>query len=509
MASSGRTIAIGGFQHETNTFAPRLADYADFAEGGGWPGLTRGRALFADVAGINIPIAGFIEQARDLGHRLTPLSWAATEPSSYVTEDAFERITGQIIADLQALSDLDAVYLDLHGAMVTEHLQDGEGETLRRVRAVIGPDIPLVASLDLHSNTTPLMVEQADALIAYRTYPHIDMAATGARAARHLDALLKGGTARHKAFRQLPFLIQITGGCTLYDPAQGVYEQLEALETQTVPSLSFAAGFSPADIWHAGPSVVAYGDSPAAAETAADVLTAYAAAREADFVKEFWTPSGAVARAIAVARTAGKPVVLADTQDNPGAGAESDTVGLLTELVKQDARDAALAIICDPEAAAAAHEAGQGAEIAIGLGAKSGQPGHAPYEARYRVQALSDGRFTCTGPFYQGARMHLGPMARLSLGGVQIIVSTRKTQAADQEIFRHLGLEPTQQKILALKSSVHFRADFQPIAAEVLVVKAPGPNPIDHLELPYRNLRPGLRLVPNGPVFQAAARQDG
>ena len=176
-------IAIGGFQHETNSFAPTKASFEEFAQAGGWPGLTRGPALFDAVAGINLPISGFIEEARQAGHELMPLSWAQATPSADVTEDAFERIAGQILEDLRDLRHLDAVYLDLHGAMVCEHLEDGEGEILARVRRLVGPDLPVVASLDLHANITPAMVRLSDALVAYRTYPHVDMADTGARAA--------------------------------------------------------------------------------------------------------------------------------------------------------------------------------------------------------------------------------------------------------------------------------------------------------------------------------------
>jgi microcystin degradation protein MlrC len=196
--------------------------------------------------------------------------------------------------------------------------------------------------------------------------------------------------------------------------------------------------------------------------------------------------------------------VLADTQDNPGAGANSDTVGLLAALVRNGATGAALATLYDPEVAAIAHRAGEGATINIGLGAKSGLPGHQPYHAAYRVERLGDGNFTATGPFYRGSRVRLGPMALLSLDGVRIVVASRKQQAADQAVFRHLGIEPAEQKILALKSSVHFRADFQPIAEQILIVAAPGPNLADHRQLAYRRLRPGLRIMPLGPIYRGA-----
>ncbi len=497
-------IAVGGFHHETNTFAPSKATYDDFARAGGWPGLTRGSALFDAVAGINLPITGFIDTAGQQGHELLPLVWANATPSAEVTEEAYERIAGQIIEDLEALlasGALDAVYLDLHGAMVSEHLQDGEGELLGRVREAIGAERPLVASLDLHANVSPEMVERADALIAFRTYPHVDMAETGARAARHLDALLTGSRARHKAFRQLPFLIPITSGCTLRNPAKGLYEKLAATEGSEVASLSFACGFGPADTWHCGPSMFAYATSQVAADRAVDTLYDQACAQEAEFVANIWQPTAAVAHAVAAAREAGGPIILADTQDNPGAGANSDTVGLLEELVRQRAAGAVLAILFDPEAAAAAHEVGEGAELAIGLGAKSGPEGHRPFHADFRVERLGDGRITGSGPFYRGARMQLGPMALLRLGGVRIVVASRKLQPADQEIFRHLGVEPVKQKILVLKSSVHFRADFESLAREILIVAAPGPNPVNHLELTYRRLRSGVRLMPSPAVL--------
>lgn len=224
-------------------------------------------------------------------------------------------------------------------------------------------------------------------------------------------------------------------------------------------------------------------------------------AREAEFGGKIWGTEEAVAYAIARSKKATRPIVLADSQDNPGGGGNSDTVGLLEELVQQGAENTALAILVDGDVAAAAHAAGEGASLTTALGAKSGLPGHEPLEATFKVECLGDGRFTGTGPFYRGARMDLGPMALLRLGGVGIVVGTRKIQAADQAIFRHLGVEPGEQKILVVKSSVHFRADFQPIAEEVLVVASPGPNALDYSQLTYNNLRPDLRLMPMGQVL--------
>src|SRR6188508_2709163 len=175
-------IAIGGFQHETNTFAPSKADYNAFEQGGGWPPLTFGDAIAPRLDGANIPATGALAALHAAGHRTPGTAWGAASPSAHVTKDAFERIVGEMTARLAQAGRVDGVYLDLHGAMVTEHLDDGEGETLARVRRVVGPGVPIVASLDLHANVTRRMTGIADGLVAYRTYPHIDMAATGKRA---------------------------------------------------------------------------------------------------------------------------------------------------------------------------------------------------------------------------------------------------------------------------------------------------------------------------------------
>ncbi len=493
-------IAVGGFQHETNTFAPSKAELEDFTKGGGWPALSRGEAMFGSIAGVNLPAAGFVEASRERGWTPVPLAWAGATPSSYVTDEAFETIAGYILDGLEHAGSLDAVYLDLHGAMVTESHQDGEGELMRRARNLLGDEIPILVSLDLHANVTPEMMELATALASYRTYPHVDQALTGAAAARLLGLMdERGGRAFAKALRQLPFLIPLTSGCSLIEPAKSIYGTLDQLEIDGVDSVSFNAGFSPADIYHAGPTAAVVGTDRAAVEATADRLAEAVLAQEAAFGGDIMSAADGVAHAKRRAEGAGRPIVLADTQDNPGAGGNGDTVGLLAELVRQEAAGAALGLLYDPAAAERAHQLGVGAEGDFALGSLSGLPGHEPLTVKAKVAAVGDGRFTCTGPFYLGARMDLGPMARLTIGGVDVAIASKKVQAGDQEMFRHLGLEPSERTILALKSSVHFRAHFQPIAEEVVVVAAPGPNPVDHLALDYRNLRGGLRLMPNGP----------
>ncbi len=492
-------IAVGGFQHETNTFAPTKADLDAFVTGGGWPGLLEGDAVFSGTEGINLPVAGFVQAARGAGHELVGLAWAAAEPSDVVTERAYETIAGKISDRLAVAGPIDALYLDLHGAMVAEHLPDGEGELLRRLRMQVGPDLPIVVSLDLHANVSLEMAEEADLLTIYRTYPHIDMAETGARAAALLDRLLAGGL-QYRGYRQIPFLIPLTAGCTDQEPAAGLYRALAELERETGTALSFACGFSPADTPVCGPTVLAYADTEVEAERLVAHLADLVSGEEARFASQIYSAEEGVAEALKLAAAAEKPIVLADTQDNPGAGGNGDTVGLLQALVAQGAEGAVLGLLADAESAAQAHALGEGASARFTLGAKSGIPGHEPFETEARVVKLGDGRFTCTGPFYLGSRMELGPMALLEVGGVKVALCSRKTQAADQEMFRHLGVEPIEAPILGLKSSVHFRADFTPIAEAILVVAAPGPNPVDHLKLDYKRLRPGIRLMPLGPT---------
>src|SRR4030088_3052627 len=214
-------IAVGGFLHETNTFAPTKATYADFVHGGGWPAMAHGADVLKVMRKINVGLAGFVETAEAKGWDMVPTISCGASPSAHVTEDAFERIVKVMIEGIAAAGPLDAVYLDLHGAMVTEHFDDGEGEILARVRKAIGNDLPLVVSLDLHANVTPEMVEHADALIAYRTYPHIDMVGTGRAAANNLALLLRTGRKFAKAFRQLPFLIPNSWQCTNDQPTRG------------------------------------------------------------------------------------------------------------------------------------------------------------------------------------------------------------------------------------------------------------------------------------------------
>ncbi len=486
-------IAVGGFQHETNTFAPTKATLATFEQGGGFPALVAGADLFDAVAGINLPITGFIDAFKSTSHTLLPLAWAAASPSAHVTNEAFETITGLLIEGIRKATP-DAVYLDLHGAMVSEQFDDGEGEVLRRVREVVGAGVPILASLDLHANVSEQMLDLADVLIAYRKYPHTDMAETGDRTAHYLRMLADGMAKSAPQVRRLPFLIPINAQCTDMQPAKQIYEMLAGLESRIVKSLSFTPGFPAADIADCGPMIWGYGTDAAQTQRAVDTLAD--AVESAQWDAEIFSPDAAVKRALQLSANASKPVVIADTQDNPGVGGTSDTTGMLRALLANRVSRAALGIIVDSPAAQIAHAAGIGTTINLALGGKSGIAGDAPFQGQFIVEAIHDGKFTCTGLFFRGARMNLGLSACLRIEGVRIVVASRKCQLADQEMYRYVGIEPTTQAILVNKSSVHFRADFTPIAHAVLVAKAPGAMPADPRDLPWTKLRVGMRLSP-------------
>ena len=492
-------IAVGGFHHETNCFVTPETDFAYFMSHRDRPPLVRGRDVIEWLSGTSFALSGFLAELAS-AHTMVPLLWTSGGAGGLVTADAYERIAGELIGMLSAAMPVDAVYLDLHGAMVSAPFEDGEGELLRRVRAVVGDKVPVLISLDYHANVTPLMVEATDGLVGYRTYPHIDRPETGRHAASIMRLLLERGRPEGRALRKLPFLIPLNDQCTMVEPSKGVVARSVVAEGDIV-DLSYLAGFPPSDLYWCGPAVIAHAWSQASADRAADALTRDIVLREPDFAVPMVSPEAGVAEAIAIARRASRPVVICDTQDNPGCGATADTTGVLEALIAAKAEGAVVGYLCDAEAAAAAHKAGIGAEIEIALGGRSGPAGVRPVRGRFKILALGDGRMRTTGLVSGGRDVDLGPMAHLGIGGVSVAVTTKRMQALDKAPFLHLGIVPEQQRILALKSTCHFRAEFEPIAEKVIVVIAPGGYLADPAAYPYRRLRTGVRLRPLGPDF--------
>ena len=468
-------IAIGGFLHESNSFAPRPTRYIDFVQPGGFPALIAGAGLFDAVRGASVPIAGAIEAAA--GASLVPLAWGFANPAGPVQDEAFERIAALIFAGLSVALDkapLDGVYLDLHGAAVAESFPDMEGELLRRVRAIVG-DIPLTISLDPHCNLTRRMVDLCDAVVPFRTYPHVDMPAAGAQAMTLLLARIARGKPWARAFRQVDFFIPLPSQCTCFRRCSRCGDaRADLAAVEGVAELAFCFGFPYADFADCGVAAGCLCGNPGAGRCRRSGLAGIIAAREATFRLEVIPAEEAVARAIATSATASRPVVIADTQDNPGGGGHGDTPGLLAELVRQNAQGALVALINDDASAAACHDAGEGPRSALDLGGKSNG---VPLTVQAAVMKLTDGNFVGTGPMAKGNPADRRA-ERPDTGNARGAGDPRQPQDAGAGP----GADPSCRhravivQNLVLKSSVHFRADFQPIAETVIVAAAPGPG---------------------------------
>jgi len=501
---SKKRVAIAGFQHETNTFSPIPATYQDFVRADSWPGMLRGAEIPSQTLGMNLPIAGMVSEAeKHTDVELVPLLWCAAEPSSQVADDAFDRITSEITQLITDAAPLDGICLDLHGAMVTESHDDGEGEFLAQLRTAIGNDMPISVSLDLHANISSRMVEKSSSVAIYRTYPHLDMADTGARAFANLIAHLDGWRPQ-KAFRQLPFLISLPAQNTGQEPARTMYETATITASQPGLEVDIAMGFTAADTVHTGPSILAYHENQAKADAAATDLYRRMTSSEMAFVRQF--PDADEAVYLAMKTEIGKPVVIADVQDNPGAGATSDTTGLLKALVSHQAQNAVIGLVHDPETAEQAHNAGVGEVFTADLGGKHHIADQPSFSAEFKVKHLSSGNVTYTGKMYGGGVAVLGKSALLQVvaddSDVQVIVTSERSQCLDQALFAEFGVNLENCSIVVVKSTVHYRADFEPIAARVIEAATPGSFLCDMARTPYRNLRNGVRIEPGGKPFK-------
>ncbi|RYI99842.1 MAG: M81 family peptidase, partial [Acetobacteraceae bacterium] len=311
-------IAIGGFQHESHSFAPIPTGWQEFIKPGGFPGLQRPATLVETLRHTSVPCAGAIEVAEAAGATIAPLTWCFANPAGPVTAEAFERIAALLVGALSDALDegpLDGIFLELHGAMVAVGFDDAEGELLRRVRAVVGEAMPITVSLDPHANMTRMMTDLADALVPYRTYPHVDMKPAGAQAMRLLLERIKRGRPWAKAFAEVDFLIPLTMQCTMVPPMSLVLEAREALSVQHgAVELAFCFGFPYADFPGCGVAIAAYAETQGAADAAVAGLKSYMDSHEPEFAGGVAPAAEGVAQAIGIARGASKPVVMADTQ---------------------------------------------------------------------------------------------------------------------------------------------------------------------------------------------------
>ena len=507
MATPFFSAAIG---HETNTFAvtpTRLADF-DFA---GAPAVDaspeRIRGRFRGTRTVH---GGYLAAAAELGFELEPLLWAYATPSGVVQQAAYEELAAVLLERLSRRgreAGCRGVLLDLHGAMVSEHLEDVEGDLIERTRAALGADLPLVVTVDLHANVTARMAAHADAIVGFEEYPHVDAFDRGVQAGRLIHAAAAGSLRPRLAYVQLPLVTMPPKQCTLRAPARDLLHR--ARETARRPGVldaTIAHGFPFADIHDAGTSVLVTADGSAeqAAVCAAELAGAVWRRR-----REFDVALTPVADAVRYARDkATGLVVLADGSDNPGGGGPCDGTVVLRELLATGAEDAVVAVIADPEVVAAAAAAGAGEEIDVRLGGKTDRRHGDPVALRAQVRLLSDGRFVTRSRMGAGGVTEMGRTAVLQCGGVRVVVTERRVQPLDAELLRSVGIEPREQRLVALKSAVHFRSTYEQIAERIFDLDTPGVHRPDFAAYRYRRLRPGVYPLDRNARYRPPSAPD-
>lgn len=471
-------------KHETNTFSPVPTPIGRFGNGG--PAF--GAAARAAYEGTATPLGAFIRMAGERGAEIATPVAAEAWPSGPVEDEAYRRLTEPI---LEAVAKgCDAVLLDLHGAMVTETLEDGEGHLLARIRE-IAPEVPVGVALDLHGNLTEAMVSNATAVAGFKTYPHVDMYETGERVGRAILDLLDGRARPAMAWGNRPMIPHIMRQGTDEAPMRDLVARARRLERDGLLAVSVFGGFPHADIRDAGLSVVAVADGDdAAAEAACREILDMAWDRRAEFVYRREPAAEAIARAKALPDG---PVLLLDHEDNCGSGGTQDVTLVLGEMLRQGLTDAVAFAIHDPAAVARMAEAGVGAEIELDLGGKLPMPGIGaeprPLRVRGTVRLIGDGQYTIRGPMYTGVRVGMGRTAVLESAGVEIVVIERHHEPWDVGCLLSLGIDPAAKRFVMLKSRVHWRAGFWPVVRHVVECAGEGVTTSDYARLDFRRLR--------------------
>ena len=487
------TVLSAEFITENNTFKKGLTELRDFRA----DTLALGRdAIDLRGAAENTELAGFLAAAEELGWTLVHAVSATAAPAGPVSREAYEHIAG-IICDVARAQrgQLDGVLLGLHGAQVVEFCEDGEGELLRRLRQVVGPDLPIAVTLDLHANATREMVELAQIWVSFKTYPHVDIRFAGHRAAHLLHAAMAGQTLPASLHRAPPMLEEATSGRSDAGPMVEAYARARTEERERgILSVSLNAGFAEADIRDAGPSVVVTYDRavPGAAARGAAIAKAHARAvwdARHDGNHDILSVEEAarIARDFDASRG---PLVIADYADNPGAGAYGDATNLLRALLDADVANAAFAPMVDPLVAEELHRHCEGDVVTVDLGGKN-DPGFGggPLRLTGRIMRLSDGAFRGDGPMLGGLQRSYGTTAVLRVNGIDILVVTEPEQVLDRQQLAAFGIMPAERSVLALKSMQHFRAAFEPLAGQVIVCDSGALATPDLARKPYRNVR--------------------
>ncbi len=483
-------VVVAGMSHETNTFSPVVTDLARFSRGARPPA---GEEAIDIYRGTATCLGGYLAVCEENGFDVVLPIAAAAPPSGPVEDDVFEYICERIVGAVAA--GCDAVMLDLHGAMVTRSHDDGEGELLRRLRAVRA-DVPIAVALDMHANLFGAIVEHATVVCGYHTYPHIDMDATALRAGRILARTLRGEVRPVMRWGNAPMLPHVMRQGTDDHPNRALQARAAELEEQDALAVSLFTGFPHADVREAGLSVCVVTDGdPERAEAIRDELLDQAWAERDAFVYEIEDLSESVARArrLGHENDGSGPVILLDHYDNTASGGTMDTTEVLAEILRQDLDDVAVFGFYDPGAVAQMIAAGVGAEVTIRLGGKLPMPALAgqsrPLTVRGRVRLISDGRFQATVAMSRGLTMSMGHAAVLDTGKVRIAVVSRHIEPFDPGCLRCLGIEPGSCRYLMLKSRIHYRVGFRDLASAVVECAGRGVCTSDYSELTFEKVR--------------------
>ncbi len=503
-----KRFVIALIKHETNTFSPIPTPLSAFGHGNGPYYGEDARAAFT---GSNTPFAAFLDIARREGAAaVTPIA-AESWPSNMTTRVTFEALLQPLEEALRA--GCDACFLDLHGAMVVEGCDDAEGEILRRVRR-IRPALPVAVTFDYHTNLSPDIVANATVITGYKTYPHVDMYEAGLLAGDILARSLRGQARPVMAWGRLPLVSSIMRHAPEDGPSGDILGYARDMEKSgRVLAATLLPGFPHADTPYTGVSAVVVADAGggavvdvegahAAAQEVCDRMLAIAWERRAEYVfhPQPLEASVARARALGAGRHDG-PILLIDHCDNCGSGGAQDVMLVVEEILKQNLDDVAIAPIRDAQAVAQMVEAGIGNNVNLELGGKTDMPAIGlagrPLQLAGRVRNITDGEIVFTGPMYTGLKSHLGRTAVLDTGRAQIVVTERHHEPFDLVIFRHCGIEPTQKQFIMLKSRIHYRAGFKPIAAHIVECAGAGVTSADLSVYRYRKLvRPIYPLDP-------------
>ena len=480
-----RKVLLAEIMHETNTFNRIATVKADFETRYWHEGMQAASAL----AGTNTEIAGFIEAAQNYDWSLEIPLAASASPSGPMAADDWDRVKQLILEPLQAGQQFDAVALVLHGSMVTETTLDAEGDLLREVRALAGADALIAVTLDMHANVSPAMIEAADMMMAYRTYPHVDQRERALHMARLMEDVLQGAPRPELVMARMPMMDAANHGQTADgQPMPDLLKLADTLEGRDgIVCASIQIGFPWSDVPDIGPNVVVTAtDDRQGRAVAAELMQAVWQSRH-DTQLEFASPAEAMALAKR-GKAGDKPLVLADFADNPAGGAYGDSPNLLRAMIADGLEGAAFATISDPASVERAAKAGVGATVKLSLGGKGAPDLTPPLEVEAEVVNLTDGEFICAGPMWQGVTFSMGTTAVIRVGGIEVIVSSVPTAVMDLNVFRSVGINPQEMATIGLKSRNHFKAAYGPIARETLLVDAGGIASMRLQELTYRNI---------------------